>query len=86
MKRLAVIAALLLICIVFPTPAAARHGVKRYLTKETTANMNNSNRDFVGWVDLGVVLLNEAPRSPNEIQTHQLAPVISKSALLERGQ
>src|SRR5271157_403953 len=53
MKRLAIIAALLLICIAFPTPSAGeRHSVPRYLTKESTVDMRNMNRIFVGWVNL----------------------------------
>ena len=53
MKRLAIIAALLLICIAFPTPSAGeRHSVPRYLTKESTVDMKNMNRIFVGWVNL----------------------------------
>jgi hypothetical protein len=54
MKRLLVTAVLLLLCISFPTPlAAGRHSVKRYLTKETTADMRNMSHIFFGWVDLG---------------------------------
>jgi hypothetical protein len=53
MKRLGMIAVLLLICIAFPTPSAARNGVKRYMTKETTVDMKNMNKVCVGWIDLG---------------------------------
>ena len=54
MKRMAIMVALLMICIAFPTPSAgARHSVKRYLTKESTVDMKNMNRICVGWVDLG---------------------------------
>lgn len=53
MKRLVVTAALLLLCISFPSSLEARHGVKRYLTKESTVDMKNMNHIFLGWVDLG---------------------------------
>jgi hypothetical protein len=53
MKRFVVTTVLLLICIVLPTPLLARHGVKRYLTKESTVDMKNMNHIFYGWVDLG---------------------------------
>jgi hypothetical protein len=54
MKRLTIAAALLLLCISSPThSAAARHKVPRYLNKESTVDMSNMNRIFVGWVDLG---------------------------------
>jgi hypothetical protein len=54
MKRLAMTAAVLLLCISFPNhSAAARHKVPRYLNKESTVDMTNMNRIFVGWVDLG---------------------------------
>jgi hypothetical protein len=53
MRRLAVTAVLLLLCISFPTSLEARHGVKRYLTKESTVDMKNMNHIFLGWVDLG---------------------------------
>jgi hypothetical protein len=53
MKRLAIIAALLMICIAFPTPSAARHGVTRYLSKETTVDMTHMNNVCAGWIDLG---------------------------------
>jgi|SRR5580658_1211484 hypothetical protein len=53
-KRLVVVAALLLLCISFPPPSlAARHKVPRYLTKETTVDMKDMNHVFLGWVDLG---------------------------------
>jgi hypothetical protein len=32
---------------------AGRHSVKRYLTKESTVDMKNMNRVFIGWVDMG---------------------------------
>jgi hypothetical protein len=54
MKRLTIAAVLLLLCISSPThSAAARHKVPRYLNKESTVDMSNMNRIFVGWVDLG---------------------------------
>jgi hypothetical protein len=54
MKRLTIAAVLLLLCISSPThSAAARHKVPRYLNKESTVDMTNMNRIFVGWVDLG---------------------------------
>lgn len=53
MKRLAMMAALLLLCISFPVSMEARHKVPRYLNKESTVDMSNMNRIFVGWVDLG---------------------------------
>jgi hypothetical protein len=53
MKRLAMIAGLLLLCISFPVSMEARHKVPRYLDKESTVDMSNMNRIFVGWVDLG---------------------------------
>lgn len=53
MKRLVVTSALLLLCISFPSSLEARHGVKRYLTKESTVDMKNMNHVFLGWVDLG---------------------------------
>ncbi len=52
MKRLVVTAVLLLFCISFPTSLEARHGVKRYLTKESTVDMKNMDYIFFGWVDL----------------------------------
>jgi len=53
MKRLAMTAALLLLCISLPASLEARHKVPRYLNKESTVDMSNMNRIFVGWVDLG---------------------------------
>ena len=53
MKRLALTAVLLGLCISFPASLEARHGVKRYLTKESTVDMKNMNHIFLGWVDLG---------------------------------
>jgi hypothetical protein len=53
MKRFIIAATLLVLCAAFPIPASARHGVKRYLTKETTVDMKNMNHIFIGWVDLG---------------------------------
>jgi hypothetical protein len=51
-KRLAVTAVLLLLCISFPTSLEARHAVKRYLTKESTVDMSKMNHIFLGWVDM----------------------------------
>jgi hypothetical protein len=54
MKHLTMAAVLLLLSISSPThSAAARHKVPRYLNKESTVDMSNMNRIFVGWVDLG---------------------------------
>lgn len=54
MKRLVVMAVLLLLCISFPDSLEARsRSVKRYLTKESTVDMKNMNHIFFGWVDLG---------------------------------
>jgi hypothetical protein len=48
------IAALLLICFALPAPLmASRHSVKEYKNKETTVDMRNMNKVFVGWIDLG---------------------------------
>jgi hypothetical protein len=54
MKRLAMTAALLLLCIFLPASLEARHKVPRYLNKESTVDMSNMNHIFIGWVDLGV--------------------------------
>src|SRR5208283_2808193 len=51
-KRLLVPAALLVLCIALPPTLEVRHGVKRYLTKESTVDMKNMNHIFFGWVDL----------------------------------
>jgi len=53
MKRLATIAALLLLCLSLPASLEARHKVPRYLNKESTVDMSNMNHIFIGWVDLG---------------------------------
>jgi hypothetical protein len=54
MKRLAITATLLLLCISFPLPShAARHKVPRYLTKESSVDMSKMTHILVGWVDLG---------------------------------
>ena len=45
MKRLAVTAVLLLLCISFPSSLAARG-------KETSVDMRNMNHIFLGWIDL----------------------------------
>lgn len=54
MKRYGILSALVLLFGVALTPAfASRHSVKRYMAKETTANMKGMNRICLGWVDLG---------------------------------
>lgn len=53
MKRLAMIAALLLLCISLPASLEARHKVPRYLNKESTVDMSKMDHIFIGWVDLG---------------------------------
>jgi hypothetical protein len=53
MRRTLIAAALLLLSISFPVSLEARHKVPRYLNKESTVDMSNMNRIFVGWVDLG---------------------------------
>ncbi len=52
MKRLTITAVLLLLCISFPASLEARHKVPRYLNKESSIDMSNMNRIFLGWVDL----------------------------------
>jgi hypothetical protein len=52
MKRLTFAAALLLLCIFFPTSLAARHKVPRYPKKESSVDMSKMDHIFVGWVDL----------------------------------
>ena len=52
MKRLMIAATLLLLCISFPASLEARHKVPRYLNKESSVDMSNMNRIFLGWVDL----------------------------------
>ena len=52
MRRWGVIAAMLS-CIVFqPVLEARARPAKRYLNKESTVDMKNMNRIFLGWVDL----------------------------------
>jgi hypothetical protein len=54
MKRIVIPAVLFLICLALPVPMfAGRHSVPRFLNKETTPDMKNMNKIFVGWVDLG---------------------------------
>jgi hypothetical protein len=48
MKRITIIAALLLVCMAFPTTSFASKDLK----KETAVDMTKMNRVFVGWVDL----------------------------------
>jgi len=52
MKQLTFTVILLLLSISFPTSLAARHKVPRYLNKESSVDMSNMNRIFLGWVDL----------------------------------
>jgi hypothetical protein len=52
MKRLAIAATLLLLCISFPASLEASHKVPRYLSKESSIDMSHMNRVFLGWVDL----------------------------------
>jgi hypothetical protein len=52
MRRLAITAALLLVCTSFPASLQAGHKVPRYLSKESSIDMSNMNRVFLGWVDL----------------------------------
>jgi len=54
MKRIISSAVLLMLCLAFSAPMMAlRHGVPRYLDKETTPDMSKMNNICVGWVDLG---------------------------------
>ena len=52
MKQLTITAALLLLCISFPASLEAHHKVPRYLNKESSIDMSNMKRIFLGWVDL----------------------------------
>lgn len=52
MKRLMIATTLLLFCISLPASLEARHKVPRYLNKESSVDMSNMNRVFLGWVDL----------------------------------
>jgi hypothetical protein len=52
MKRLVVTAALLLLCISFPSSLEARHGVKEYKNKETAVDMSKMQRIFIGGINL----------------------------------
>jgi hypothetical protein len=52
MKQLTIAATLLLLCISFPASLEARHKVPRYLNKESSIDMSNMKRIFLGWVDL----------------------------------
>jgi hypothetical protein len=52
MKRLTITATLLLLCISFPASLEARHKDPRYLNKESSIDMSNMKRIFLGWVDL----------------------------------
>jgi len=52
MKRLAITVTLLWLCISFPDSLEASHKVPRYLRKESSIDMSNMNRVFLGWVDL----------------------------------
>jgi hypothetical protein len=54
MKRFIITAVLFSLCLAFPTPSfAGRHSVPRYLNKESSTDMKNMNKIFVGWVDMG---------------------------------
>lgn len=54
MKRFLIPAVLFAIFLALPTQMlAGRHGVPRYLNKETATNMQGMNKIFVGWVDMG---------------------------------
>jgi hypothetical protein len=63
MKRFVVFAAFLLLCLAPAPLMAGRHSVKEYKNKETTVDMSQMQRIFVGWVDLG----------PDEWATHGYA-------------
>jgi hypothetical protein len=52
MKQLTITVILLLLCISFPASLEARHKVPRYLNKESSIDMSNMKRIFLGWVDL----------------------------------
>lgn len=52
MKQLMFAVMLLALCACFPGSLAARHKVPRYLSKESSVDMSNMQRVFVGWVDL----------------------------------
>lgn len=52
MKRMAITATLLLLCMCFPASLEASHKVPRYLSKESSIDMSRMNRIFLGWVDL----------------------------------
>ncbi len=55
MKKTIPLFILLAACFAFPVRSLAlRHKVPRYLKKETTVDMSQMNRIFLGWVDLGV--------------------------------
>ena len=54
MKRFVISAVLFSLCLTFPASMmAGRHSVPRYLNKETTPDMKNMNKVFVGWIDMG---------------------------------
>jgi hypothetical protein len=52
MKQLTSVLLCLLLYFSLPTSLAARHRVPRYLNKESSVDMSNMHRIFVGWVDL----------------------------------
>jgi hypothetical protein len=52
MRRWVVMGVLLSIIVLPPCAEARRHEVKRYLTKESTVDMKDMKRIFVGWVDM----------------------------------
>jgi len=54
MKRFVISAVLFSLCLALPSPLMAlRHGVPRFLNKETTPDFSALNNVCVGWVDLG---------------------------------
>jgi hypothetical protein len=53
MKRFLLTAFCLLFCVATANAAGANnHGIKRYLTKETTVDMKDKKTIFIGWVDM----------------------------------
>ena len=53
MKRFVISAVLFSFCLALPAPLLAhRNKVSEYKNKETTVDMSNMKRIFVGWVDL----------------------------------
>jgi hypothetical protein len=53
MKRFVIFAVLFSFCLAFPKPMMAhRNKVPEYKNKETTVDLSNKKRIFVGWIDL----------------------------------